>query len=140
MGVASGITRRTLPLVEPPIPVGGGRIHTEAGELAEIVNGREFRSLVYVEFLPGASRPRGDHFHRIKTERLYVISGSLHATFRHIESGDSQKLELGPGDLVSIPPGWAHVFVADNHAHAVEFSEHPYTPTDTFPYEVCAGE
>src|SRR4051794_18047387 len=42
--------RRTLPLVKPPIPSGGGRIITAAGELAQIVDGDHFQFLVAIEF------------------------------------------------------------------------------------------
>ncbi|MFG1775444.1 cupin domain-containing protein [Micromonospora sp. NPDC049051] len=127
---------RRLPLTSPPIPAGGGRIESPAGELAQIVNGGTYRFLAYLEFRPDA-RPRGNHYHVHKTETLYVISGRLRAVFRDLDSDERTELTIGAGDLVTVQPRCAHAYHAQEHAQAVELADTPYDPTDTHPWDVA---
>lgn len=134
----SKLLRRSLSVVEPPIPLGGGRIVTAAGELAQVVNGETFRFLAVVEFrYSGPESPaRGNHVHRRKTETLYVVRGMLRATYEDLETGEKLTMNLGPGDLVTVPPDCAHAYVPLAEALAIEFSDKPYDPSDTEPHRV----
>jgi mannose-6-phosphate isomerase-like protein (cupin superfamily) len=127
-------TVRSLPTVQPPIPRGGGRIITDAGELTQIVNGNIFKFLAYIEFPLNSATRRGNHYHERKTERLYIIKGHLQATFFEIDTQVRKELELRSGDLITIVPRCAHTYTALEHTHAVEFSEEVYDPEDTIPY------
>lgn len=127
---------RRLPITSPPLPETGGRIQTPAGELAQVVNGPTFRHLAYMEFLPDSSKPRGNHYHREKTELLYIISGRLRAVYKDLESEERLEVELHPGDLVTVAPHCAHAYYALEHSQAVEMAEHPFDPTDTYPYQL----
>ncbi|MFG3687838.1 cupin domain-containing protein [Micromonospora sp. NPDC047740] len=127
---------RRLPVTMPPIPPGGGRIQSPAGELAQVVNGDSYKFLAYVEFRPDASKPRGNHFHAHKTELLYLISGRVRAVYQDLDSGERAELTLEPGDLVTVQPRCAHVYYALEYSQAVELADHPYDPADTHPYEV----
>ena len=127
------VQRRRLPIVEPPIPTGGGRIMTSAGELAQIVNGDAYRFLAFVEFrYAGPQSPtRGNHVHRRKAESLYVISGRLRALYEDLESGDRMAIDLEPGDLVTVEPNCAHAYRPLEDALAIEFASVPYDSADT---------
>lgn len=127
---ANPIVERSLPIVTPPIPDGGGRIITTSGELTQIINGVSIKFVAYVEFKPG--KTRGNHFHRRKTEILYVISGELRARYRSVAGTDERELLLKNGDIVEVPPGWAHAYIATEHTHAVELATLPYDPADTY--------
>jgi mannose-6-phosphate isomerase-like protein (cupin superfamily) len=120
-----------LPIGEPPIPEGGGRITTPAGELAQIVSGGSYAFLAYIEFLPDETKPRGNHYHAIKTETLYIIKGSLRAVYRDIERGTMREVALSAGDRVTIPPKVAHVYYASEYTQTVELADLPYDPNDT---------
>jgi len=127
---------RALPVTEPPIPEGGGRIFTPAGELAQILNGQAFAFVAYVEFLPNASQPRGNHYHLAKTEMLYVITGHLKAVYKELDSGLTEARTLSSGDLVTILPGCAHVYYALEHTRTIEISDTRYDPADTLPFRL----
>ncbi|RGC69456.1 hypothetical protein C5N14_09285 [Micromonospora sp. MW-13] len=127
---------RRLPVTSPPIPQGGGRVRSAAGELAKIVDGGSYRYLAYLEFLPEAGRPRGNHYHAARTETLYVISGRLRGVFLDLDSGERVEALLEAGDLVTLAPRCAHVFQALERAQAVELADRPYDPADTFPCAV----
>lgn len=132
------VSVRRLPDVVPPIPDGGGRIVTGAGELAQIVNGEAFRYLAFLEFQPDPTAPRGNHFHAVKTEHLYIVDGLVRATYRDLDTDETAEVELTGGDLVVVQPRCAHAYVALEHSHAVEFSPLGYDPADTIAY-VLAG-
>ena len=127
---------RTLPSVSPPIPEGGGRIHSSTGELAQITNGESFSFLAYIEFILDAEKRRGNHYHETKTEILYIISGKLQAHYYDIDTGESMKVILQAGDLVAIEPRCAHAYVPLERSQAVELSATAYDPADTLAYKL----
>lgn len=127
---------RRLPVTSAPIPPGGGRIQSPAGELAQVLNGDIYRFLAYLEFRPDASKPRGNHYHAIKTESLYLISGRVRAVYQDVESGERTEAVLEAGDLVTVHPNCAHVYYALEFSQAVEVANEMYDPADTYPYEV----
>lgn len=112
---------------------------SNAGELAQIVNGDPFRFMAYIEFRPYGETLRGNHFHEQKTEFLYVISGRLTAHYIDLENDETLTIDLTGGDLVTIEPRCAHAYRALEHTHAIEFTKTVYNPTDTFPYKVYSG-
>ncbi|MGH4019120.1 MAG: cupin domain-containing protein [Pseudonocardiaceae bacterium] len=115
---------RSLPLTQPPIPEGGGRIQSTAGELARVVNGEQFRFLAYIEFRNDGPTVRGNHYHKQRTEILYVISGRLQAGYLDLDTGKSMKTILRGGDLVAIRPKCAHVYYPLEYSQAIEMSAH----------------
>lgn len=127
---------RSLPVTAPPTPPGGGRIVTPAGELAQILNGVTFRFLAYLEFKPDPSAPRGNHVHAKKTESLYLISGHLRAVYQDISTGERTECDLRSGDLVTISPGCAHVYFAEEYSQAIEVADADYDPADTIPFMI----
>lgn len=125
---------RTLPITPAPTPPGGGRIMTPSGELAQVINGQTFRFLAYLEFIPGMAKPRGNHYHTNKTESLYIIGGKLRAVFKDLDTGDTVSRHLSAGDLITIKPGCAHVYFAEEYSQAIEISDTAYNPDDTTAY------
>jgi quercetin dioxygenase-like cupin family protein len=94
-------------------------------------NGDPVRFIAYLEFAAG--KPRGNHFHKEKTEYLCVLKGSLRASFSLFDRPDDVVHRvLGPGDLVTVLPGCVHTYVADEHAAALEYSPQPFDPDDTY--------
>jgi hypothetical protein len=132
------VSLRRLPDVAPPIPPGGGRMVTAAGELAQIVNGEPYRYLAFLEFQPDPDAPRGNHFHAVKTEHLYIVDGLVRASYLDLDTGEQSEVELRGGDLVAVSPRCAHAYIALEHSHAVEFSPLGYDPEDTIRYVLTA--
>jgi dTDP-4-dehydrorhamnose 3,5-epimerase-like enzyme len=128
---------RRLPIVEAPIPAGGGRIVSTNGELAQILNGGEFRFLAFLEFFPDSPRLRGNHYHNRRTETLYVLTGRLMSRFRNLDTGETRDYDLSRGDLVRVPPRWAHVYRPLENSSAVEMSPTVFDPDDITPYDLA---
>jgi hypothetical protein len=137
-GVMEKVSLRRLPDVAPPIPPGGGRIVTAAGELAQIVNGEAYRYLAFLEFQPDPEAPRGNHFHAAKTEHLYIVNGLVRASYLDLDTGERAEVDLSGGDLVAVSPRCAHAYIALEHSNAVEFSPLGYDPEDTIRYVLTA--
>ncbi len=122
------------PPLAAPLGAAGGRILTAAGEIAQVVNGSPFRFLSYLEFTPDMAR--GNHYHQNKEEYLYVLKGILRAVCRDLDSNETAHLELHAGDLLTIQPRCAHMFIAAEYAQAFEFSAEPFDPDDTYRYNL----
>lgn len=114
----------------------GGRIMTPAGELAQIVSGRTFAYLAYLEFQHQPERGRGNHYHLLKHETLYVIKGHLWACLHDIDTGEQMETPLQTGDMITMAPRCSHVFYPQEYTQAVEFSATPYDPTDTYRHAI----
>jgi mannose-6-phosphate isomerase-like protein (cupin superfamily) len=131
-----GVSSIELTWSEPPIPQLGGRVHSQAGELARIINGSNIRFIAYVEFLKDAKQLRGNHYHERKREILYIMRGSLHATYKNLDSGEHGACDHHAGELVAVPPRVAHVYQPITDTHALELSLQPYDANDTIPFNV----
>jgi dTDP-4-dehydrorhamnose 3,5-epimerase-like enzyme len=132
------VSIRSLPFTEPPIPATGGRIKSNSGEMARIVNGETFSFAAYIEFLPGSRRPRGNHYHRQKVETLYIMTGVLQAVYLDLETNETQEEILHAGDLISVPPRCAHVYQPLEYSQALELAADPYDETDTVSYDMIS--
>lgn len=123
-----------LPQVWAPIPAEGGVLVTDAGRFARIVDGEAFRYLAYLEYLPGQTR--GNHYHHVKEELLYITHGRLLAYYVDIDTGRNLELTLGAGHVIRTGPRLAHAYHALTLSYAIEIAVQPFDPTDTVPYEV----
>lgn len=130
------VTVTTLPVIEPPIPAGGGRIMMPMGELAQIFSNTSIRHLAYIEFTPGGGA-RGNHYHKKKRQYVYVIKGKLESTSIDLETGESQTRILNTGDLEYCPPNIAHAHKALEYTQALDISPDPYESSDTIKYSVA---
>ncbi len=57
---------------------------------------------------PGVTR--GGHYHHTKSERFVVVSGTARFGLRNVDTGETFETtaKAGEGQIVEIPPGWAH--------------------------------
>lgn len=111
------------------------RLLQDRGELALIEDGLSIRHLGYFSLKKGAGRFRGGHSHRNKTERFYIISGSLRLQHVDLESRDRGEIQVGAGTRVVIHPGCAHRFAAFEDAQVIEYHDSIYDPEDDVPYD-----
>ncbi len=105
------------------------------GVLLQLVSGETFRHLGIVQCPVVPDGYRGRHAHRRKHEEFFVLSGTLAFFWRDLETGSHGRLELSPGDRLTLRPGLAHAFKALTEAVFVEFCPTPYDPTDVFPFD-----
>lgn len=81
----------------------------ERGYLAEFIKSHEFGQIFISKTKPGISR--GDHWHKTKIEKFFVISGSAEITFRNkIDSQEIIRYEVSGDEMrvVDIPVGYVH--------------------------------
>jgi mannose-6-phosphate isomerase-like protein (cupin superfamily) len=111
------------------------RIVEDRGEMALLRPTGAVYNPVYFDIRPGDGYVRGGHFHRVKTEIFYVISGSCRLSFLDLETGKSGALTLRAGEMVTMEARCAHRMEAVEFCRVLEFStvDVDYSE-DTVPY------
>lgn len=113
------------------------RIATPGGELAVLTDGDlPVRHLAYVELITG--KLRGNHFHKTRHERFYLISGEVTLHLKEMASAEEAKVSLKAGDLVIIGPNVAHAFVPLKAGHALEFAPERFDGKDVYRAVIAA--
>src|SRR6478752_143983 len=87
-----------LPEVQPGVNEAGlKRLMLPQGELAQFYDDEEgIRYIASIELKVGTVR--GNHYHKIKREYVYVLSGKLRLVVRELTTGKSEETELGAGE------------------------------------------
>jgi dTDP-4-dehydrorhamnose 3,5-epimerase-like enzyme len=129
------------------LPIGGPdeaerRIHSDKGEMAQIINRENdsFRQIVYWDIdSPRTGVDRGHHYHLKKADRMYVISGEVELLLEDPQTGEKATALLKAGDRVFIAPGLAHAVRSLTYAQVLEYAPDPYDPADTYPYRLTGA-
>jgi quercetin dioxygenase-like cupin family protein len=133
-----GVTQRTLPLMSLPVPPGSPslkRLNLPQGELAQFHDADEgMRYLAFIELLPG--QVRGNHYHNVKVELVYVVRGEVALTVVDLKSKARAELRLQTGDLAKIQTGIAHVLQPITPGLAIEYSSARFDPADIHRFPV----
>src|SRR5438874_9484336 len=100
----------SLPEVQPG-PAGSEfllkRVMLPQGELAQFYDGEEgIRYIAQIELQAGSVR--GNHFHKIKDEWVYLVGGEVNLIVEDLESKVRESALLVAGDLVFIPTSVVH--------------------------------
>src|SRR2546430_2302575 len=104
------------------------RLLLAQGELAQIYDADEgIRYLAFVELRIDAVR--GNHYHQVKDEVIYVIQGEILLVVEDIVTKDRESFRLQTGDLAVIPVRIAHGFRTIVSGQAVERSTTRFGPT-----------
>jgi mannose-6-phosphate isomerase-like protein (cupin superfamily) len=126
------VFKRTLPVLRSPAAADAltlKRLLLPQGELAQFYDADEpVRYLAFIELREDGVR--GNHYHRIKEEWVYLIQGEVRLVVEDIESKVREVVPLQTGDLAIIQPGVAHVLLTLRPGQAVEFSRVRFDPAD----------
>lgn len=116
-------------------------IKDERGTLAApLFDLGETGEVMYSSILPGCIR--GNHYHKVKTEYLCVVSGRMKVKMRQVQTGERKEFEVAGDNLenIEVLPFWTHSLenISDNEAHYIEYANRPFNPVtpDSFPEEV----
>ena len=110
------------------------RLLQDRGELALIADGQPFKHLGYFSLKPGNNYFRGGHYHKMKTEHFYVISGELEVSLVDLETHEKTTVRLHSGHRVEMRSMCAHRFRVVEHARVIEYYDTLYDPQDDHPY------
>ena len=109
------------------------RLLLPQGELAQVYDSDEpIRYLAYIELREHTVR--GNHYHRIKEEMVYLIQGELLLVVEDVHSKGREQVPLQTGDVAVIQPGVAHVLRILKAGHALEYSKTRFEAADTYRY------
>lgn len=127
------VLKRTLPIFQgapPAEATGPKRLALAQGELANFHDGPDgVCYLAYLELRGGTVR--GNHWHRMKEEQVYLISGEVRLVAQEMSGGEQVSMTLLPGDLALIAPGIAHALQVVRTGQAIEFSRTRFDASDT---------
>jgi len=95
------------------------RFEDSRGIFSEIVKSSKSGQLSYFSINPGEIR--GNHYHHTKTEKFYVIDGSVVFKYMNILSGENYEVTIHANDCRAIEsiPGWAHSLINNTHEKAI---------------------
>jgi quercetin dioxygenase-like cupin family protein len=128
------VTKRSLPMVQPssaPDSRTLKRLMLPQGELAQFYDGEEgIRYIAQIELQAGSVR--GNHYHKVKQEWVYVMSGELILIAEDLELKTRESLPMEAGDLAFIHTGVVHALQVTKSGQAIEFSTARFDPADIY--------
>jgi quercetin dioxygenase-like cupin family protein len=128
------VRKQALPVVQPSsVPQSRTlkRLMLPQGELAQFYDGDEgIRYIAQIELQAGSVR--GNHYHKIKQEWIYVMSGEVTLIVEDLESKARESVELIAGDLAFIQTGVVHTLQVTKSGQAIEFSTTRFDPADIY--------
>lgn len=110
------------------------RLIEDRGELALIADGDEIRHITYFSLNPGPNFFRGGHYHKIKVETFYIISGKLWVSLKNVTTNEEDKIKLESGNKIIIYPFCAHKFEAIQISSVIEYYSTSYNAQDDIKY------
>jgi hypothetical protein len=126
------VLKRSLPLLQLPLGPDAPvlkRLLLPQGELAQFYDADQgIRYLAFIELLPG--QVRGNHYHQVKEELVYVIRGEVLLEVADIDSNARASVALRSGDLAVIRTRIAHALRAVAPGQAIEFSSSRFDLAD----------
>lgn len=133
------VLRQALPLFQLPLGPAAPtlkRLLLPQGELAQFYDADEgMRYLAFIELLAG--QVRGNHYHKVKEELVYIIRGEVWLSVADVNSQERASVVLQAGDLVVIRTGIAHAIRTVESGQAVEFSIARFDPADIHRYPLA---
>ncbi len=136
--LSGNVFKWSLPFISLPPPADAPalkRLALGQGELAQFHDDDEgARYIAYIELRAGCVR--ANHYHKIKKEWTYVISGKLLLTLEDIATRERASFSLEAGELAFIGTSVAHAMRTVEPGGAVEFSQARFDPVDSYPYKL----
>lgn len=107
------------------------RLMLPQGELAQLYDSEKgIQYIASIELRAGSVR--GNHYHKVKQEYVYMLSGTVTLILEDTTTQERQTCQMRKGDLALIHPGLAHALQVTESGLAVEFSPNRFDPEDTY--------
>jgi mannose-6-phosphate isomerase-like protein (cupin superfamily) len=128
------VVKRSLPVIQGKPSPGAPtvkRMMLPQGELVQFYDADEpIRYLAYTELREGSIR--GNHYHKVKEELIYMIQGEMLLVVEDVTSGALDSVPLRAGDVAMIQPGVAHAWRTVKPGQAIEFSKSRFDASDSY--------
>jgi mannose-6-phosphate isomerase-like protein (cupin superfamily) len=109
------------------------RLLLPQGELAQVHDSDE--GICYLAVIETRmDSVRGNHYHKVKEELIYVLQGELLVVVEDIGTNERASVPLRTGDLLRIQTGIAHLLRTVAPGQAIEFSRARFSAADIFPF------
>ena len=132
------VRKQSLPAFELPLAADAPtvkRLLLPQGELAQFYDADDgVRYLAFIELRPNSVR--GNHYHKVKEERVYMIHGEVLLIAEDIVTKARESVPMRAGDLAVIRTGVAHALQVQTAGQAVEFSTARFDPLDIHKYSL----
>ena len=129
---------RSLPVLELPLAANAPtvkRLMLAQGELAQFYDADNgMRYLAFIELRSGTVR--GNHYHKVKEEWLYVMRGEVVLVIEEIQSRTRESYSMKTGDLAIISTAIAHTLQVVSAGEAIECSSARFDPADIYKYHL----
>ncbi len=137
--LAGAVRKWSLPVINgrpgPDAPA-LKRLLLPQGELAQVHDADEgIRYMAVIETRVGHAR--GNHYHKVKQERIYVLRGELSVVVEDVQTKACVSVPMQTGDLLLIRTGVAHALQTVEPGQAIEFGQVRFDATDIFPYPLA---
>lgn len=134
--LAGKVLKWSLPIISgrsgPDAPL-LKRLMLPQGELAQVHDADEgVHYMAVIETRAGGLR--GNHYHKVKIERIYVLQGRVQVRVEDIQTHARASVSLQPGDLLLIQTDIAHQLRTVEPGQAIEFSQTRFDASDIFPF------
>lgn len=109
----------------------------ERGEITHILEREDLRHVSLITCKKNSVR--GQHFHKLDHQYLFVLSGTFRYTTKDVNQGEWRVEILKPGSLAYTPPYIAHKLRALSNGMVLQLSTAPRIELehkDTFAYEL----
>src|SRR5689334_3706058 len=107
------------------------RLMLPQGELAQFYDGDEgIRYIAQIELQAGSVR--GNHYHKVKEEWIYLMSGEVNLIVEDLETKARESTFLVTGDLAFVKTGVVHALQVTKSGQAIEFSAARFDPADIY--------
>jgi hypothetical protein len=136
--LAGKVVRWSLPVISgrpgPDAPI-LKRLLLPQGELAQVHDSDDgIRYLAVIETRMGSVR--GNHYHKVKEEWIYVLQGELLVLVEDIQTNERASVPSRTGDLLRIQTGIAHLLRTVEPGQAIEFSRARFSAADIFSFSL----
>lgn len=94
------------------------------GSLIRLSVDQNINMIGIVDFTVG--KPvRGNHYHTVKDEYFYLLSGKLNGYFKNHSDSEVEHHIIESGTLIHIKPGCIHAFSAIENGFGIEYCSNP---------------
>ncbi len=97
--------------------------HTDTrGIIVDVLEKVPVKHVGFITFEKGVVR--ANHYHKKQTQYTYVLDGEIKLVTQNYKGGKKTARITRPGDLVTIPPGFIHAYLATKKSSIIVLTDY----------------